>query len=80
MSVLPRPPAFGPPEWQAWAQRMVDAVQHALDDLARPARVGIVASNVTPPATYNAATATLLQTSEALGTLIAALKASGRTT
>jgi hypothetical protein len=61
----------------AWAGRLVEAAQRAVDDLTTPAVVSIAVTNVTPPTTFNAGTATAAETAQALGQLLVALQRRG---
>jgi hypothetical protein len=74
---IPTPPPMADPTVYAWAGRLVAEAQHAIDDLAVPAPLGITVSGVTPASTFNAATASLAQTASALGQLIKALQLKG---
>ena len=74
---IPTPPPMADAGVYAWAGRLVAEAQHAIDDLATPAPLGIVVSGVTPATTFNASAATLSQTASALGQLIKALQQKG---
>ena len=75
--VLPRP-NFDDAATQAWAMRLVDVMQRAIDDLSIAPRVGIVLTNVSPVSTFDPTTATLLQTAQAFSTALQAFQRAGR--
>ena len=63
---------------QQWANRLVDVVQRALDDLSSPPKVGIALTGTVAVSAFNPTTATAPQTAQALATMLQAFQKSGR--
>jgi hypothetical protein len=77
MPKLPRLTSAKPQDIKNWANALVDALELQIRRMNAPAGAAWTVTNLTPSNALNGGTATLLQTSEALGTLIVALQNGG---
>ena len=76
MLQLPQLLATDPASIQAWASQLILTLQNQIQVMNAPASTWAV-SGVTTNRTFDAATATLAQTAQALGTLITDLGTAG---